>query len=223
MAGVPKLTVRAGRRVSGGRGAGGVLAKKGRARYSLAPMEARSPWGGQGSRRPARRPQPVRDGPHPKGPRPDLDRDQDRRADQRLGRRKLRSINTICPACWPTNAGSQALVGREIMAKKAIPADVQQRAVEVVERFNREVFGGDRICYVPRFKGAFLYLDRQGAGALGPICRLKYTGSFEKWEFAIFKYSSMIYDSHAWMFSGSQFIDGTIEGAMKAGMEAYPG
>ena len=31
------------------------------------------------------------------------------------------------------------------MAKKAIPADVQQRAVEVVERFNREVLGGDRI------------------------------------------------------------------------------
>ena len=109
------------------------------------------------------------------------------------------------------------------MAKKAIPADVQQRAVEVVEQFNREVLGGDRICYVPRFKGAFLYLDRQGAGAPGPICRLKYTGSFEKWEFAIFKYSSMTYDSHEWMFQGSQFIDGTIEGAMKAGMEAYPG
>ena len=140
-----------------------------------------------------------------------------------LAAEKLRSTNTICPACWPTNAGSQALVGREIMAKKAIPADVQQRAVEVVERFNREVLGGDRICYVPRFKGAFLYLDRQGAGAPGPICRLKYTGSFEKWEFAIFKYSSMTYDSHEWMFPGSQFIDGTIEGAMKAGMEAYPG
>jgi hypothetical protein len=109
------------------------------------------------------------------------------------------------------------------MANKAIPADVQQRVVEVVERFNRAVLGGDCICYVPRFKGAFLYLDRQGAGAPGPICRLKYTGSFEKWGFAIFKYSSMIYDSHEWVFPGSQFIDGTIEGAMKAGMEAYSG
>src|SRR5208337_697350 len=187
-------------------------------------MEACSPWGGQGSRGPARRPQPVRDDPHPTGLRPDLDRDQGRHADQRLGRRKAPlDQHNLPPACWPTNAGSQALVGREIMAKKAIPADVQQRAVEVVERFNREVLGGDRICYVPRFKGAFLYLDRQGAGAPGPICRLKYTGSFEKWEFAIFKYSSMTYDSHAWVFQGSQFIDGTIEGAMKAGMEAYPG
>ena len=53
-----------------GRGAGDALAKKGRARYCLAPMEACSPWGGQGSRGPACRPQPVRDGPHPTGPRP---------------------------------------------------------------------------------------------------------------------------------------------------------
>jgi hypothetical protein len=136
---------------------------------------------------------------------------------------KLRSTNTICPRVLAHQRWLAGLVGREIMAKKAIPADVQQRAVEVVEQFNREVLGGDRICYVPRFKGAFLYLDRQGAGAPGPICRLKYTGSFEKWEFAIFKYSSMTYDSHEWMFPGSQFIDGTIEGAMKAGMEAYPG
>jgi len=136
---------------------------------------------------------------------------------------KLRSTNTICPRVLAHQRRLAGHCREEIMAKKAIPADVQQRAVEVVERFNREVLGGDRICYVPRFKGAFLYLDRQGAGAPGPICRLKYTGSFEKWEFAIFKYSSMTYDSHEWMFPGSQFIDGTIEGAMKAGMEAYPG
>ena len=43
-----------------GRGAGDALAKKGRARYCLTPMEACSPWGGQGSRGPARRPQPAR-------------------------------------------------------------------------------------------------------------------------------------------------------------------
>ena len=53
-----------------GRGPGAVLAKKGRARYCLAPMEACSPWGGQGSRGPACRPQSARDDPHPTGPRP---------------------------------------------------------------------------------------------------------------------------------------------------------
>ena len=25
-----------------------------------------------------------------------------------------------------------------------------------------------------------------------------------------------------WMFPGNQYLDGTIEGAMKAGLEAYP-
>ena len=59
-----------------GRGAGAALAKKGRARYCLTPMEACSPWGGQGSRGPACRPQRVRDDPHPTGPRPDPHRDQ---------------------------------------------------------------------------------------------------------------------------------------------------
>src|SRR5262245_55902353 len=109
------------------------------------------------------------------------------------------------------------------MAAKAIPADVRRRAEEVVERFNREVLGGGRVRYMPRFKGSFLYLDRQGAGATGPICRLKYTGSFDAWEFAIFKYSSETYDTDEWMFPGSEFVNGTIEGALKAGMEAYPG
>ena len=109
------------------------------------------------------------------------------------------------------------------MAAKAIPADVRQRAEEAVERFNREVLGGGRVRYVPRFKGAFLYLDRETPGSSGPICRLKYAGSFERWEFAIFKYSSETYDSDEWMFPGSEFVNGTIEGALKAGMEAYPG
>ena len=38
--------------------------------YCLTPMGACSPWGGQGSRGPVCWPQPVRDDPHPTGPRP---------------------------------------------------------------------------------------------------------------------------------------------------------
>jgi hypothetical protein len=123
---------------------------------------------------------------------------------------------------------------RKIVAKKAkkgqkgkkvqkgIPAEVKERAEEIVERFNRESLGGRGVRYVARFQGSFLYLDRHGAGAPGPICRLKYTGSPDKWDFAIFKYSSETYDSQEWFFPGSQFVDGTIEGALKAGMAAYP-
>jgi hypothetical protein len=109
------------------------------------------------------------------------------------------------------------------MAVKSVPKSVQQRVEEAVERFNREVLARGGVRYVPRFKGPFLYLDREDFGTAEPICRLKYTGSFKDWEFAIFKYSSMTYDRHDWFFPGSEFVDGTIKGAMKAGMEAYPG
>ena len=108
------------------------------------------------------------------------------------------------------------------MAKKAIPSDVQKQVDEAVLGFNREVLGSRDVRFVPRFEGMFLYLDRQEYGATTPICRLKYTGSFEKWEFAIFKYSSERYDSQEWMFPGAEFVDGTIEGALRAGMSAYP-
>ncbi len=35
-------------------------------------------------------------------------------------------------------------------------------------------------------------------------------------------WSTEIYDPDECMFSGSEFVDGTIEGAMRAGMKAYP-
>jgi len=42
------------------------------------------------------------------------------------------------------------------------------------------------------------------------------------WDFAIFKWSSETYDPNEWMFPGSGLVDGTVEGAMRAGLEAYP-
>lgn len=44
----------------------------------------------------------------------------------------------------------------------------------------------------------------------------------DNWEFAIYKYSKDRYDPDEWMFPGSGHVDGTVEGAMKAGIEAYP-
>jgi hypothetical protein len=43
-----------------------------------------------------------------------------------------------------------------------------------------------------------------------------------RWEFAIFKYSDERYDPDEWMFPGGEELDGTIEGAMRAGLKAYP-
>jgi hypothetical protein len=44
----------------------------------------------------------------------------------------------------------------------------------------------------------------------------------DNWGFAIFKYSKEHYDPDEWMFPGVGHVDGTIEGAMRAGLMAYP-
>jgi hypothetical protein len=44
----------------------------------------------------------------------------------------------------------------------------------------------------------------------------------EQWEFAIFKYSHEFYDPEEWLFPGAGHVDGTVEGALRAAMEAYP-
>jgi hypothetical protein len=108
------------------------------------------------------------------------------------------------------------------MAIKTIPKEVQTQAEEVVAEFNRKTFGSEDVGYRARFRGRFLYLDRQQYGQLSQICRLTYTGDTQDWEFAIFKYSDERYDPEEWFFPGSGKVDGTIEGAMKAGLEAYP-
>jgi len=38
----------------------------------------------------------------------------------------------------------------------------------------------------------------------------------------IFKYSDERYDPEEWLFPGGGHVDGTVEGAMRAGLEAYP-
>ena len=47
-------------------------------------------------------------------------------------------------------------------------------------------------------------------------------GKMDNWDFAILKYSSKRYDPEEWFFPGSDLADGTIEGAMKAGLGTYP-
>jgi hypothetical protein len=75
--------------------------------------------------------------------------------------------------------------------------------------------------YSARFKGKYLYLDRTDRREPLPICRLTWNGKMDNWDFAIYKYSSEKYDPEEWFFPGEEFVDGTVTGAMKAGMEAY--
>ena len=67
-----------------------------------------------------------------------------------------------------------------------------------------------------------MYLDRREYSAHSQICRLTYRGDPDDWKFAIFKYSSERYDPDEWFFPGAGDVDGTVEGAMRAGLAAYP-
>ena len=108
------------------------------------------------------------------------------------------------------------------MAKQRIPENVRTQVREIVDRFNQEVIKDPDFFYLPRFRGSYLYLDRRDWNVVSHICRLTYTGDMNDWEFAIFKYSDERYDPDEWMFPGAGELDGTVEGAMRAGLEAYP-
>ena len=107
------------------------------------------------------------------------------------------------------------------MSANAIPVAAREEVLRVIVRFNQEVLADSGWRYVPRFKGKYLYLDREDFGNVGPICRLEYNKRKRHWEFAIYKYSTDRYDPEEWFFPGSELVDGTIDGALKAGMRAY--
>ena len=108
------------------------------------------------------------------------------------------------------------------MALKSIPSAVKKEIDQRVETFNRTVIRNPDVFYRTRYRGRYLYLDRYNYGRMGPICRLTYTGDIENWEFAIYRYSKERYDPDEWFFHGAENVDGTVEGAMAAGLEAYP-
>lgn len=105
-----------------------------------------------------------------------------------------------------------------------IPQATKKKIIERIDKFNRETFQDivNEVYYVPEFKGKFLYLKRMEYGDYSPIARLTYTGGINDWIFDIYKYSIEKYDPEEIFFPGEEYLDGTIEGAMKAGLEAYP-
>ena len=115
-----------------------------------------------------------------------------------------------------------------------IPREIQAEVHGLVDDFNtktftqrqhpiiRALFGEKRPGYVARFRGKFLYLDRTDRGRPSEICRLTWNGKIDNWDFAIYRHSRNFYDLHVRMFPGEEYVNGTVEGAMKAGMAAYP-
>ena len=108
------------------------------------------------------------------------------------------------------------------MPANLITDAVKAWANDRVKRFNETVIVDPEAGYVARYRRSHLYLDRLKFGNAFPVARLTYTGDLDAWEFAIYKFSNAKYDVSEWLFPGSQHVDGTIEGAMRASLEAYP-
>lgn len=108
-----------------------------------------------------------------------------------------------------------------VMKNEDIPAFVRQLVEQAVEDFNREEMSGSGKVYHVRFKGRYVYVDRDDGIGPAPVFRLEYTGDLSDWEFAIYKYSADDYDEEENFFPGAEKLDGTIEGALRAGMKAY--
>ncbi len=109
------------------------------------------------------------------------------------------------------------------MPKPKLTPEIKLQADAIVARFNVEQLRGRPWAhYVTNYRGPHLCLGHQRGGRFWPICRLTYTGAMNRWEFAIYKYSDEAYDPEEWCFTGAEEVDGTIEGAMRAGLKAYP-
>jgi hypothetical protein len=105
--------------------------------------------------------------------------------------------------------------------EKEIPAFVRQYVQDAVEVFNSEEIGESGKAYHVRFEGGHVYVDRDDGMGPWPVLRLGYTGDMADWELAIYKYSAEDYDPEESFFPGAELADGTIEGALRAGMKAY--
>ena len=122
----------------------------------------------------------------------------------------------ICP-----NQKKKEAIKKKSTSQK-IPEEIKNQVEKLITRFNQKTIKNPDSFYVPRYRGRFLYLDRNEAGELVPICRLEYNGKINNWSFAIYKYSDEKYNPNEFMFPGMNFVNGTILGAMKAGLKAYP-
>ena len=128
---------------------------------------------------------------------------------------------------------------------KSIPKEIKEQVTQIVEAYNKK----SKTNFQISFRSKFAYLSKvenndsvtdffreQLAKKLGrplnipkqpdrkietKLGRLTYNGQMDNWDFAVFKYSRETYDPNEYMFPGAEELDGTIEGALNAGMQLY--
>ncbi len=95
-----------------------------------------------------------------------------------------------------------------------IKSEVEKRIIAFNKQHNCQ--------FSSSIKGKFLYLDKiDKFGTVTHIFRLIFSGDIESWEAAVYKYSRNAYDPNEIFFPGMEHIDGTLEGAMLAGLKLY--
>lgn len=99
-----------------------------------------------------------------------------------------------------------------------IQSDLQDRADsclnEMLPKVNWRIYADCR--------GKFVYIRRgMPDGTWHNLARMIYDGDANNMPFALFRWTTEKYDAKA-VFPGAQYLDGTIEGAIKAILAVYP-
>ena len=64
--------------------------------------------------------------------------------------------------------------------KRSIPNEIKDQVEDIVKRFNKTEIRDPNRFYIPRYRGKFLYLDRDDYGFISHVCRLEYTGDMNE-------------------------------------------
>ena len=107
------------------------------------------------------------------------------------------------------------------MKDYTVPIDLQSSLQERVTAFCKR--NRTQYRYYVDARGKFIYLSRMfEPNVFERLGRVTYLGDSENMDFAIYKFSSGKYDPNERWFPGAEYLDGTIEGALKAIIAAYP-
>ncbi|MEA2042600.1 MAG: hypothetical protein U9N85_08625 [Bacteroidota bacterium] len=102
-----------------------------------------------------------------------------------------------------------------------ISTDIKRKVKNAVKNFNAKTLKQGKLKYIAEFRGKYIYLKVQDPNHLSPVSRLEYDGDLNDMQFAIYKWSSESYDPDEIFFPGAENLDGTLNGAMIAGIKAY--
>ena len=95
--------------------------------------------------------------------------------------------------------------------------EIKKEVQSIVTAFNKK----HKSNFSVRFRSKYVYLDKLDWFNTTKVGRLRLQEDMKSWSFDVFKYSSEQYDPNEFFFPGMGELDGTIEGALRAGLEIY--